>query len=64
MSNYYTSTWPGSPFVHRPVVVRKDERAVRRLVGTQLTVGDVDGDTHADIVVSNKKGAFVFLNEL
>jgi len=38
MSNYYTSTWPGSPFVHRPVVVRKDERAVRRLVGTQLTV--------------------------
>ena len=38
MSNYYTSTWPGSPFIHRPVVVRKDERAVRRLVGRQLTV--------------------------
>jgi N-hydroxyarylamine O-acetyltransferase len=38
MSNHYTSTWPGSPFVHRPVVVRKDERAVRRLVGSQLTV--------------------------
>jgi N-hydroxyarylamine O-acetyltransferase len=33
-----TSTWPGSPFVQRPVVVRKDEHAVRRLVGRQLTV--------------------------
>ena len=38
MANHYTSTWPGSPFVHRPVVVRKDERAVRRLLGRQLTV--------------------------
>jgi N-hydroxyarylamine O-acetyltransferase len=38
MSNHFTSTWPGSPFVHRPVVVRKDERAVRRLLGRQLTV--------------------------
>ena len=38
MSNHFTSTWPGSPFVQRPVVVRKDEHAVRRLVGRQLTV--------------------------
>lgn len=30
-------------------------------VGTQLTVGDIDGDGRVDIVVSNKKGAFVFL---
>jgi hypothetical protein len=29
-------------------------------VGTQVTVGDVNGDERADIVVSNKKGAFVF----
>ena len=38
MSNHFTSTWPGSPFVQRPVVVRKDEHAVRRLVGRQLAV--------------------------
>jgi hypothetical protein len=29
-------------------------------VGTQVEVGDVDGDGRLDIVVSNKKGAFVF----
>ncbi len=30
-------------------------------VGTQLTVGDIDGNGRPDIVVSNKKGAFLFL---
>ena len=30
-------------------------------VGTQLTLGDIDGDGRSDIVVSNKKGAFLFL---
>jgi hypothetical protein len=30
-------------------------------VGTQLTVGDLNGDTWPDIIVSNKKGAFVFI---
>lgn len=29
-------------------------------VGTQVTVGDVNGDGKKDIVVANKKGAFVF----
>jgi len=29
-------------------------------VGTQVTVGDLNGDTYPDIVVANKKGAFVF----
>ncbi len=30
-------------------------------VGTQLTAGDLDGNGSIDLVVSNKKGAFVFL---
>jgi N-hydroxyarylamine O-acetyltransferase len=37
MSNHYTSTWPDSPFVRGPVVVRKDDREVRRVVGRQLS---------------------------
>jgi hypothetical protein len=32
-------------------------------VGTQIAVGDVDGDGRADVVVGNKKGAAVFLQE-
>jgi hypothetical protein len=31
--------------------------------GTQLTVGDVDGDERPDILIANKKGAFVFVQE-
>lgn len=32
-------------------------------VGTQLVTGDINGDGRVDIVVSNKKGAFVFLQQ-
>jgi hypothetical protein len=32
-------------------------------VGTQVTVGDVTGDGLDDILVANKKGAFVFIHE-
>jgi hypothetical protein len=30
-------------------------------VGTQVTAGDVSGDGRVDVVVANKKGAFVFI---
>jgi hypothetical protein len=33
-------------------------------VGTQVTVGDLNGDALPDIVSANKKGAFVFLQRL
>ena len=33
MSNHYTSTWPESPFVQRSIVIRKDNREVRELIG-------------------------------
>jgi hypothetical protein len=32
-------------------------------VGTQVVAGDINGDGLPDVVVSNKKGAFVFLQE-
>jgi hypothetical protein len=32
-------------------------------VGTQVVVGDVNGDGMPDIVVGNKKGTFVFIQQ-
>ncbi|MDR3234749.1 MAG: VCBS repeat-containing protein [Planctomycetaceae bacterium] len=32
-------------------------------IGTQVTAADINGDKKPDIIVSNKKGTFVFLNE-
>ena len=32
-------------------------------VGTQVTAGDVNGDGKPDIVMGNKKGAFLFLQK-
>lgn len=32
-------------------------------VGTQVMTGDVNGDQHADVIVANKKGAFVFTQD-
>lgn len=32
-------------------------------VGTQVTVADIDGDKRQDIIVGNKKGAFVFIQK-
>ncbi len=33
-------------------------------VGTQVTIGDVTGDGLRDILIANKKGAFLFVHEL
>jgi N-hydroxyarylamine O-acetyltransferase len=38
VANHYASTSPSSPFVSQPVVVRKDDHAVRRLRGRQLSL--------------------------
>jgi N-hydroxyarylamine O-acetyltransferase len=38
VANYNTATNPNSPFVQRPILVRKDETSVRRLLGREYTV--------------------------
>lgn len=38
MSNYYTSTYPESWFTLQPIVVRRDDDAIRSLVGRTYTV--------------------------
>jgi len=51
MANHYTSTWPRSPFVAQPVLVRKDERQIRSLLGRKLThsrPGAPDAVLHLD----------------
>jgi N-hydroxyarylamine O-acetyltransferase len=37
-ANYNTSTHPHSPFVQRPILVRKDDASVRRLLGREYTI--------------------------
>jgi N-hydroxyarylamine O-acetyltransferase len=38
VANYSTATNPHSPFVQRPILVRKDETSIRRLLGREYTV--------------------------
>jgi N-hydroxyarylamine O-acetyltransferase len=38
VANYNTATNPTSPFVARPILVRKDETSVRRLLGREYSV--------------------------
>lgn len=38
MANYYTSTYPESWFTQQPIVVRRDDGAIRSLVGRTYTV--------------------------
>ncbi len=62
----------GTPVLYWIKLVRGPEGAVSWVphkideasgVGTQIAVGDINGDDRPDIVVGNKKGGFVFVQE-
>ncbi|MFC1410191.1 arylamine N-acetyltransferase [Streptacidiphilus sp. N1-12] len=38
VANHYVATHPASPFLRRPVVIRKDDRATRELLGRHFAV--------------------------
>ena len=38
MSNLYTTTWPSSPFRHRPIVIRREVGVSRELIGRQFSL--------------------------
>jgi N-hydroxyarylamine O-acetyltransferase len=38
MSNHYTTTWPASPFLHRPIVIRREAGLTRELIGRQFSL--------------------------
>ena len=44
LANASTSTSPSSPFVQRPIVVKRGPESERRLLGRTLTVRRPDGD--------------------
>ena len=46
VANYNTSTNPHSPFVQRPIVVRKDDTSVRSLIGREYAVVRPGQATH------------------
>jgi N-hydroxyarylamine O-acetyltransferase len=46
MSNHFTSTFSGSPFVGKLVAIRKDAESIRALTGRQFAVTRPDGSTH------------------
>jgi N-hydroxyarylamine O-acetyltransferase len=45
MANHFTATYPRSPFVGQPVVVRKDADSIRRLRGRAFTITRPDWST-------------------
>ena len=38
MSNHYTTTWPTSPFLQRPIVIRREAGGTRELIGRQFSL--------------------------
>jgi N-hydroxyarylamine O-acetyltransferase len=57
VANHFTSTFPGSPFVGRAVVVRKDEAALHELIGDRLTTSRTDGSAEERSVGGDELGA-------
>lgn len=45
VANYFTSNHPSSPFVGRPVVIRKEPHSRLRLHGRQLSLTRPDGSS-------------------
>jgi N-hydroxyarylamine O-acetyltransferase len=59
MANHFTSTFPRSPFVGKPVVMRRDEGSIRSLVDRRLTVERADGSVDERDVDDAQLGAIV-----
>lgn len=57
VANHFTSTWPRSPFVRGLVAVRKDTRAVHRLLGRQLSTTRADGHIEHEQLLSDTEVA-------
>jgi N-hydroxyarylamine O-acetyltransferase len=56
VANHYSSTYPGSPFVARMVAVRKDEEAVHRLLGRELSTTLPDWSVEARPLAGDELG--------
>jgi len=59
MANHFTSTFHRSPFVGRPVVARRDEDALRRLVGRTFTLERPDGSAEEREVGEDELGGLL-----
>lgn len=57
VANHFTSTWPNSPFVRQLVAVRKDARAVHRLLGRHLSLTRADGHVEREQVLTDTEVA-------
>jgi N-hydroxyarylamine O-acetyltransferase len=57
VANHFTSTFPRSPFVLRPVAMRRDEERISELVGDTLTVTRPDRSTDERAVADGDLGA-------
>jgi N-hydroxyarylamine O-acetyltransferase len=59
MANHFTATFPRSPFVGKPVLIRRDEESIRSLIDRRLTVERADGSVDERDVDEAQLGAIV-----